>query len=146
MAAESIRLGDNWSARIDQALERCDYFVLLLSPQSATSEMVTEEVRRARELRDTRELDKPKLLPIRVNFPFESPMNYDLRGYLNPIQQGQWRSPEDTPRVLQDILEIVEGQRTAPPKPESQPDSGPLIDQPERPRSPLRRRSCRGDR
>ena len=137
MAAESIRLGDNWSARIDQALERCDYFVLLLSPQSATSEMVTEEVRRARELRDTRKLDKPKLLPIRVNFPFESPMNYDLRGYLNPIQQGQWRSPEDTPRVLQDILEIVEGQRTAPPKPESQPDSGPLIDQPGAPPVPV---------
>ena len=54
MAAASIQLGDNWSSRIDQALETCDYFVLLLSAQSAASEMVTEEVRRARELRDTR--------------------------------------------------------------------------------------------
>ncbi|MEO0408997.1 MAG: AAA-like domain-containing protein [Cyanobacteria bacterium P01_A01_bin.135] len=136
MAAESIRLGDNWSARIDQALERCDYFVLLLSPQSARSEMVTEEVRRARELRDTRGLEKPKLLPIRVNFPFESPMNYDLRGYLNPIQQGQWRSPQDTPQVLQDILEIVEG-RAESPKPDSQPNPAPLIDQPGAPPVPV---------
>ncbi|MEQ8959015.1 MAG: trypsin-like peptidase domain-containing protein, partial [Coleofasciculus sp. C2-GNP5-27] len=51
MAGASIRLGENWAERIDQELEQCDYFLLLLSSQSATSEMVTEEVRRARELR-----------------------------------------------------------------------------------------------
>jgi hypothetical protein len=69
MAGESIRLGENWSDRIDRELERCDYFLLLLSEKSATSEMVTEEVRRARQLRDLRSQHKPILLPIRVNFP-----------------------------------------------------------------------------
>lgn len=111
MAAESIRLGDNWSQRIDQELERCDYFVLLLSPKSATSEMVTEEVRRARELRDTRDSGKPGILPIRVGFPLSSPLNYDLRGYLNRIQQREWTSPDDTLRIMQEILSILaEGQ------------------------------------
>ena len=50
MAGESIRLGENWVERINRELEQCDYFLLLLSEQSATSEMVTEEVRRAKKL------------------------------------------------------------------------------------------------
>jgi AAA-like domain/TIR domain len=116
MAAESIRLGDNWAQRIDTELERSDYFLLLLSVQSATSEMVTEEVRRAKELRDTRPSQKPVLLPIRVNFPWSSPLNYDLRGYLNRIQQREWKSPEDTAAIAQELLTLIAtGASTAPP-------------------------------
>ena len=107
MAAESIRLGDNWAQRIDTELERSDYFLLLLSAQSATSEMVTEEVRRAKELRDTRSSGKPVMLPIRVNFPWSSPLNYDLRGYLNRIQQRAWTSPADTGAIAQEILTLI---------------------------------------
>jgi AAA-like domain/TIR domain/CHAT domain len=107
LAGESIRLGDYWSERIDRELEQCDYFLLLLSPQSATSEMVTEEVRRAKQLHDTRPGQKPILLPIRVNFPFSSPLNYDLRGYLQRIQQREWESPADTSVILQEILSLL---------------------------------------
>ncbi|MBD2462667.1 AAA-like domain-containing protein [Oscillatoria sp. FACHB-1407] len=109
MAAESIQLGDNWSQRIDQELEECDYFVLLLSPKSAVSEMVTEEVRRAKELHDASTTQKPAILPIRVNFPMNAALNYDLRGYLSRIQQREWRSPDDSPIILQEILNIVKG-------------------------------------
>ena len=108
MAAASIRLGDNWSKRIDQALEACDYLLLLLSEKSAASEMVTEEVRRARELRDSRSDNKPIILPIRVQFPISSPLNYDLRGYLSRIQQREWNAPEDTDPILQEILSLLE--------------------------------------
>ncbi|MEH2094757.1 AAA-like domain-containing protein [Nostoc sp.] len=107
MAGESIRLGENWPQRIDTELERCDYFLLLLSPQSATSEMVTEEVRRAKQLQDLRPEHKPVILPIRVNFPLSSPLNYDLRGYLSQIQQREWKSPADTLRILQEILSLL---------------------------------------
>ncbi|MEM9220611.1 MAG: AAA-like domain-containing protein [Cyanobacteria bacterium P01_F01_bin.150] len=150
MAAASIELGDNWSSRIDQGLERCDYFVLLLSPQSAASEMVTEEVRRARELRDTRGTGTPKILPIRVNFPIDAPLNYDLRGYLNPIQQTFWESPNDTPEVLQKILAVIargasltvaqtEGDNTADPMAAEAPESlmeSPMEPPMERPDAP----------
>ncbi|MCG8368279.1 MAG: AAA-like domain-containing protein [Pseudanabaenales cyanobacterium] len=108
MAAASIRLGENWSQRIDQELEQCDYLLLLLSEKSAASEMVIEEVRRARELRDSRPAKKPTILPIRVQFPISASLNYDLRGYLNPIQQREWRSPEDTAAILQEILSLLE--------------------------------------
>lgn len=115
MAGESIRLGENWPQRIDTELERCDYFLLLLSPQSATSEMVTEEVRRAKQLQDLRPEHKPVILPIRVNFPLSSPLNYDLRGYLSQIQQREWKSPANTPRILQEIFSLLteDGERSA---------------------------------
>ncbi|WP_245939753.1 AAA-like domain-containing protein [Stenomitos frigidus] len=111
LAGASIRLGEDWSERIDQELEQCDYFLLLLSRQSATSEMVTEEVRRAKQLQDTRPERKPLLLPIRVNFPLSSPLNYDLRGYLQRIQQREWQAPADTPVLLQEVLSLLAGER-----------------------------------
>jgi AAA-like domain/TIR domain len=128
LAGESIRLGEDWSERIDQELERCDYFLLLLSPQSATSEMVTEEVRRAKQLHDTRSERKPIILPIRVNFPINEPLNYDLRGYLQRIQQREWRSPADTPVILQEILSVMASRSAPEPPPdaeESKPQSPP---------------------
>src|SRR5689334_11120012 len=64
MAGASIRLGQKWPQRIDEELERADYFLLLLSAKSVASEMVTEEVRRARELRISRPEGKPAILPI----------------------------------------------------------------------------------
>ncbi|MEM9948793.1 MAG: TIR domain-containing protein, partial [Cyanobacteria bacterium P01_D01_bin.36] len=86
MAAESIALGEAWRNRIASALQACDTFLLLLSPLSATSEMVTEEVKRARSLRDKRReqqgTDRPVILPVRVQFPLDDPLNYELRGYL----------------------------------------------------------------
>ncbi|BAZ27542.1 TIR protein [Kalymmatonema gypsitolerans NIES-4073] len=107
MAGESIRLGENWPERIDRELQQSDYFLLLLSPKSATSEMVTEEVRRAKQLQDLRPDGKPVILPVRINFPLSSPLNYDLRGYLQRIQQREWKSSADTPKILQEILTIL---------------------------------------
>jgi len=136
MAGESIRLGETWPERIDRELERCDYFLLLLSEKSATSEMVTEEVRRARELRDRRSEHKPIILPIRVNFPIDSPLNYDLRGYLQRIQQREWQSPADTPVILPEILSLL-ASREAPAPAESPEIAVPVVDSPDRPPLPV---------
>ncbi|MEO0537184.1 MAG: AAA-like domain-containing protein [Cyanobacteria bacterium P01_A01_bin.123] len=136
MAAESIRLGDNWPQRINQELEQCDYFLLLLSPQSAISEMVTKEVRRAKKLRETRGSRKPGLLPIRVNFPLNVALNYDLQGYLDSIQQREWHSPGDTPQILQEILTILaEGKIADPVEPATA--SEPLTEHPDSPPVPV---------
>jgi hypothetical protein len=113
MAGASIRLGEDWVRRIDAELEACEYFLLLLSERSAVSEMVTEEVRRAKQLRDR--TGKPMLLPIRVDFPMDSPLNYDLRGYLQRIQQREWKSDRDTAGILTEILALMGG--SIPPSP-----------------------------
>jgi hypothetical protein len=50
LAADDIRWGEGWPDRIEKALSSAKAFLLLLSPESAASEMVIEEVRRARAL------------------------------------------------------------------------------------------------
>lgn len=107
MAKESIRLGNNWSEGISRELEQCDYFLLLLSDQSATSDMVIEEVRRAKKLHNSHPEHKPVILVIRVNFPLRAPLNYALQAYLNQIQQREWKSPADTPKILKEILTLL---------------------------------------
>ena len=125
MAAESIKIGEDWRDRISKELHQCDYFLLLLSPLSATSEMVTEEVKRARSLRDKREGRKPTILPIRVNFPIDDPLNYELRGYLQNIQQGEWHSEADTPELLQELMALLQGEVALPlNQPETKRDIG----------------------
>lgn len=102
-------LEEEWLAQIDQQLANCDYFILLLSPEAAASEMVIEELRRAKELRDSRQNAKPILLPIRVNCPPTTPLNHDLRNYLQGITYCEWKSPLDTPIIVQAILKQLSG-------------------------------------
>ena len=115
MASESIRLGENWSQRVQNELESCDYFLLLLSPQSVSSEMVTEEIRVARQLRDLRDNQRPTILPVRVNFPASSPLNYDQRGYLNQIHQYEWESDLDTPLLVKQLLVLLAEEQSSEP-------------------------------
>jgi hypothetical protein len=124
MAGESLRLGDHWPHRIDAELEQCEYFLLLLSELSATSEMVTEEVRRARQLAETRDSGRPNLLPVRVRFPLTSPVNYELRAYLSQIQQREWKGPADTGPILREI-EALLASGEAPPSTENACDPNP---------------------
>lgn len=107
MAGQSIQLGEGWGQRIDAELQSCDYFLLLLSPLSASSEMVLEEVRTVKTLQDGRSDGRPIILPIRVNFPMGEPLNYELRGYLHRVQQRFWRSPDDTPGLVAEVLELL---------------------------------------
>ncbi len=102
-------LEKDWLSQIDVELQQCDYFLLLLSPQAAVSEMVIEELRRAKELRDSRINRKPTVLTIRVNCPFSAPLNHDLRSYLHGVGQREWTSPADTASLLQEVLNLIEG-------------------------------------
>ncbi len=111
LAEEDIKLGANWPERIDQALREADYFVVLVSEAAAISDFVTEQVRRAWELRQIRPRKRPVIVPIRVGVDRRHPLNYDLRSYLSEFQQWEWRSEEDTPRLIQDVLERIEGQQ-----------------------------------
>lgn len=104
IAGESIQQEENGLQRIDQELKRCDYLLLLLSPQAAVSEMITEKVRRARELSEKQADNRPKILPIRLGMKQQQ---HDLHGYLQGIQQWEWRSPADTPTLIQAVLSLL---------------------------------------
>ncbi|MDG2991622.1 AAA-like domain-containing protein [Candidatus Synechococcus calcipolaris G9] len=107
MASESIRMGEGWAQRIDRELKQCDFFLLLLSQDAAQSEMVLEEVRTVRALQSQRPDHRPFILPVRVNFPLDLPLNYELRGYLHRLQQRFWRSPADTAALVNEVLDMV---------------------------------------
>jgi class 3 adenylate cyclase len=112
MAGESAHFSSHWAQRIETELQECDYFLLLLSAQSAGSEMIIEEVRRARELSNLNR-QKPKILPIRVNFPANSMLDYNLsgflnlQGYLDRIQHWDWQTEADTPNLLHHVLSVL---------------------------------------
>lgn len=96
-----------WLCEIDRQLQQCDYFLLLLSPQTAVSEMAIEELRQAKELRDSRGNGKPFVLSIRVDCPPSVPLNHDLRNYLNGTPQLEWTSPEDTAAIATSVLNAI---------------------------------------
>ncbi|MCP4701106.1 MAG: TIR domain-containing protein [Gammaproteobacteria bacterium] len=103
-----IRWGMNWAQSICQALQDSDYLLLLLSPQSAGSEMVREEVEIAREL--LQQSGKPMILPVRVQYPFEQKLPYPLADYLDSIQQTVWNGETDTAPLLAQLLELLQQQ------------------------------------
>ncbi|MCU0543988.1 MAG: AAA-like domain-containing protein [Oscillatoriaceae cyanobacterium Prado104] len=106
-AENSIKLGDNWFDRINFFLKECDYLLLLLPPTGSQSELLTYQVQQAKELQDSRPDKKPIILPIRVGFPLDAPLNHDLRGYLYRIKQREWQTPADTPIIIKEVVNLL---------------------------------------
>ena len=106
-AENNIRLGDNWFDRINFFLQECDYLLLLLPPTGNQSELLTYQVQQAKELQDSRPDRKPIILPIRVGFPMNAPLNHDLRGYLYRIKQREWKTTADTPIIIEEVLNLL---------------------------------------
>src|SRR4028119_1050850 len=91
-------------------LKRCDYFLLLISQESATSEMVLEQVQLAKELHNLT-AHKPAILPIFLEL--NTPLSFDLLSYLAGIQPWLWRGAGDTFKILSQILTIIKEGRTS---------------------------------
>ena len=104
LACENIKLGEKWGERIDQELEICDYFLVLLSEHSVKSDRVIGEITRAKERQDKD--NKPKIFPIRVKF--EKKLDYRLGSILEPFQHRYWNTDEDTKKILEEILSILD--------------------------------------
>jgi hypothetical protein len=136
LAGSSIQLGELWAQRILRELDQSDYFLLLLSPQSVTSEMVMDEVKHAKELQEERGKQRPIILPIRVQFALESPLTYSLRGYLDRIQQRQWTSAKDTPALVAEVLQLI-ATGVIPPPVEPPPPKPLFADTPDTPPLPV---------
>lgn len=106
IADSSLRMAKDGLLEIGKELNQCGYLLLLLSSFAAGSEMVTEEVRMAKALRDTRSNNMPWILPIRMNCPLNL-LNHDLRGYLQGMPQYEWHSPDDSVAIAQTILDFL---------------------------------------
>jgi serine/threonine-protein kinase len=93
-----IPLGARWAEEIERRIEGCDLFIVLLSANSAKSEMVSEEVRLARE-------HERRILPLRIKFTGYP--GYQLNAILQPLQWIVWESEADSAGALQAILRVA---------------------------------------
>ncbi|MCL1465612.1 AAA-like domain-containing protein [Argonema galeatum] len=96
----------------EQYLQSCDYLLLLLSQQSAVSEIVLEEVRVAKELHNFT-AQKPAILPLCVGLQSKTPLSFDLLQLLQSSQPWQWRSDDDTSIIVSEVLSVVAQGRTS---------------------------------
>jgi hypothetical protein len=102
---QTLRTGDNWLEEIDQQIKASDFLIVLLSKESADSEMVQAEVSRAYEYRKLQ--GKPHPVPVRL--AYEGLLPYTLAAFLSPQQYVVWQNEADNERVAHDILAAVEG-------------------------------------
>jgi hypothetical protein len=100
-----LRTGDAWE-EIDRQIKASDSLVVLLSKESADSEMVQAEVRRAYEYRKLQ--GRPCTLPVRM--AYEGLLPYSIDTFLNPLQYVVWQSDADNERVGNEILAAIKGQ------------------------------------
>ncbi len=101
----TLRTGETWLEEIDRQIQASDFLVVLLSQESADSEMVQAEVRRAYEYR--KRYGHPKTLPVRI--AYEGLLPYSIDAFLDPLQYLVWQSENDDERVGRGILAALEG-------------------------------------
>jgi hypothetical protein len=112
---EGLRAGEDWLERIDRQIKASDFLIVLLSRESADSEMVQAEVRRAYEHR--RQQGHPRTLPVRI--AYEGPLPYSIDFFLNPLHYVVWRGEGESDsedmaenqRVGREILAAIEAGR-----------------------------------
>ncbi len=103
----AMRIGTDWVAEIKHRItEWCDAFVVLLSRNSIAKEMVQGEIRLAAAARSER-AGLPRLLPIRVRY--FGPLDYELESRLARIQYARWEGPDDSQRVLEELVAALRG-------------------------------------
>ncbi len=105
---KDILPGENWPTAILSAIHSSDYFVLMLSEHSNLSEMVLKEVEEARKMQQN--TGRPIIIPIRIQWPENKPLNFKLRGWLDLIQQLSWSGPADSQAIVKKVTDVI-GQR-----------------------------------
>jgi hypothetical protein len=99
-----LTIGQSWGREIEAHIRGCHFLIVLLTPESSRSEMVRGEIELARHHAATH--STPRIFPVRVAFAGELP--YPLNAYLNAIAYATWNGPQQTPRLLQELLTAME--------------------------------------
>jgi hypothetical protein len=101
-------VGTNWLEELDRKIKESDFMVVLLSRESAESEMVQAEVRRAYEFRQRQ--GRPRVLPVRLSY--EGLLPYSIDAYVENLQWLTWQSSKDNARIAEEILSVIHGENS----------------------------------
>jgi len=99
----NMRVGTAWLTEIDERIKSSDCLIVLVSKDSAESEMVQAEVKRAYEYRGRK--GRPKTLPIRMKY--EGMLPYAIDAFIGRVQQIEWNGLEDNEQVAQAISKVI---------------------------------------
>lgn len=103
-------IGEDWLQRSDEKLNEYDCFLLLVSSHSADeSNLIMQEIQKAKQLRDTRSDNKPAILLVHADSPLSLPLNHPLCQELQGIPQLEWL-PTELPNLVQDIMKLGQGE------------------------------------
>lgn len=106
-ASHEVFLVDN-SSKDNLYLKVCDYLLLLISEESAASEIIVEQVQLAKQLHNLT-TKKPVILPICVEL--NSLFSFDLLHYLAGIPIWHWRCMNDSSKLISEILRVIKESR-----------------------------------
>lgn len=101
----STHTSDTWLEEIDRQIKSSGLLVVLLSANSANSEMMQNLISRAHTYR--RLQGWPYILPVLA--AYEGPLPYLVSTFLHPREYIVWDNEADDKRVAQQILEATEG-------------------------------------
>jgi hypothetical protein len=119
---QAMPVGTRWGAHIEEKIRQTNFFIVLLSAESVQSEMVLAEIAMAHEL--SKEQDgRLTILPIRL--VYREPLRYPLSAYLDQINSTFWKSEEDTPRLIEELRDVIGRNRPLPPP--LPPDPSPPV-------------------
>jgi len=105
---QKIKIGTQWADCIEEELRQSHFLIVFLSAQSINSEMVWGEVKMAHQLAKEQG-GRPRILPVRVNY--SGPFPYPMSTVLDRIQYFDWRGPEDTDRMIEEVGSAVSGRQ-----------------------------------
>jgi hypothetical protein len=97
-------IGVEWQQVINEAFNRAEVLILLLTPESIRSEFVRLYIRRALERLEAQG-EKLKIIPIRL--AYHEPLPDELAA-LDRINHLTWEGPETTPRIINELLSSIE--------------------------------------
>jgi hypothetical protein len=103
---QTMSIGTRWAERIEAEIHQADFFITFLSAWSTQSEMVIAEIETAHHLSKSQQ-GRPVILPVRL--AYQEPLVYPLSAYLNGINWAFWKDTEDTPRLIDELLQAISG-------------------------------------
>jgi hypothetical protein len=108
-ARQATTIGQDWLQRSNEELNEYDCFLLIVSSHSVDeSEIMIEELQRARESRETRP-DKPlTILLIHAGSHLSLPLNHPIHQQLQDISQSECLSSSDLPTLVAEIMKCLE--------------------------------------
>ncbi|MBV9707806.1 MAG: toll/interleukin-1 receptor domain-containing protein, partial [Chloroflexi bacterium] len=102
--------GQEWSHVIQQRIEQADFFIVLLSQYSVSSDMVIHEVAIAYDHKNQH--NAPNIIPIRIAYttPYTQ-MPYNLGAMLAPIQSMEWTEDGDESTIGQKLNHLMHAEQ-----------------------------------